>query len=212
MIKIQKFVFNPFQVNTYLLYNDDKQAYLIDPACSEKSEQKLLSGFIDENDLRLKAIVNTHCHIDHILGVEYIRNKYNVEFWCSGEEQFLLDNSVAQGEFFGFKISKPGEPDRYISEEDVLILGDKEIPIFHIPGHSPGSLAFYLKEEEKIITGDVIFSGSIGRTDLPGGDYQTLVTGIRNKLLGLNADVEILPGHGPSSTIGNEKLTNPFLQ
>ncbi|MGC9344103.1 MAG: MBL fold metallo-hydrolase, partial [Bacteroidales bacterium] len=121
MIYIEKFVFNPFQVNTYLVYDSGNEAYIIDPACSDKSEEKKLTGFIDEKALNLKAIVNTHCHIDHILGVEYIRNKYETEFWCSSEDQFLIDNSVAQGEYFGLSIDKPAKPDRYISEKDFLV-------------------------------------------------------------------------------------------
>lgn len=212
MIHAVKFVFNPFQVNTYLIYNGSKEAFVVDPACYDDSEKKVLSDYIDRQELTVKSIINTHCHIDHILGVEYLRKKYKTEFWCSEEDQFLIDNSEAQGDFFGFKVEKPSKPDRYLNEGEYLNLGGDKIQIYHIPGHSPGSLVFYLVKEKKVITGDVLFAGSIGRTDLPGGDYQILVNGIVEKLLRLNDDVEVLPGHGPASTIGQEKLTNPFLQ
>lgn len=213
MIKIEKFVFNPFQVNTYIVYNPDtKKAFIIDPACYEEPEKEELTSFISENDLQPQAIINTHCHIDHLLGVEFIRKKYKIEFWCSEEDSFLIDSAVAQGEFFGVPVKKPDLPEKYLSEGNGLSLGDQEIRIFHVPGHSPGSLVFYLPGIEKLITGDVLFSGSIGRTDLPGGDYQTLVNGIKSKLLTLGDKIEFFPGHGPSSSIGNEKLTNPFLQ
>jgi glyoxylase-like metal-dependent hydrolase (beta-lactamase superfamily II) len=212
MVKVEKFVFNPFQVNTYIIYNDYKEAFITDPACFEEEEKQQLSRYIDKNELKVKAIVNTHCHIDHILGVEYIRNKYNTEFWCSAEDQFLIDNAEAQGEFYGLRLEKPNRPERYISDNEIIYLGNDKIAIFHVPGHSPGSLLLYLQEEKILISGDVLFSGSIGRTDLPGGDYQTLVSGIRKKILQLGDEIEVFPGHGPSTTIGKEKLTNPFLQ
>jgi glyoxylase-like metal-dependent hydrolase (beta-lactamase superfamily II) len=124
----------------------------------------------------------------------------------------LIDNAIAQGRFFGLDVEKPGKPDRYLTEEDRFDLGGHAVKIFHVPGHSPGSLAFFVENENKLFTGDVLFSGSIGRTDLPGGSYQTLIAGIRKKLLVLNDATEVFPGHGEPTTIGRERLLNPYLQ
>jgi len=212
MVKLEKFVFNPFQVNTYVLSDGSGQGYIIDPACYDENEKKILISYVKNNGLTIKAIINTHCHVDHILGVEYVREQLNTTFFCSEEEQFLIDNSVAQGEFFGLTVKRPVKPDRYISEKSKLDINGKEIKIIHVPGHSPGSLCFFLEDEKKLFSGDALFSGSIGRTDLPGGNYQLLVNGIRDKLLSMQDDIEVFPGHGPSTSVGNEKLTNPFLQ
>ncbi len=212
MIDIKTFVFNPFHVNTYLISGQNGSGFIIDAACSEEKEIKELLYYIKSKNIKIKALINTHCHVDHVLGVEFLREHFNAEFLCSEKEQFLLDNAEAHGDFFGLPVEKPSRPDRYISEKDDLFLGNTKIEILHIPGHSPGSLAFYLKDEMKLFSGDVLFSGSIGRTDLPGGDYTTLVEGIKKSLLVLRDDVEVYPGHGPSTTIGNEKFLNPFLQ
>jgi len=212
MLKLKKFVFNPFQVNTYLLYAEDKEAMIIDPACSDPGEKLQLREFINEEQIKLKAIINTHCHVDHLLGVEFIRKEYDIEFLCAEEEQFLIDSSEAQADFFGLPLTKPSAPDRYISESDSLDIGGTAIKIFKIPGHSPGSLAFYIEEANMLFSGDVLFSGSIGRTDLPGGDYQELVKGIQSKILKLDDRIDVYPGHGPPTTIEREMLTNPFLQ
>lgn len=212
MIKLEKFVFNPFQVNTYLLSDGNGEGYIIDPACYDENEKRTMISYVKDNGLHIKAIINTHCHVDHILGVEFVREQLNARFYCSEEEQFIIDNSIAQGEFFGLSVKRPAKPDLYISEKTEIVLNDKEIKIIHVPGHSPGSLCFFLEDESKLFSGDALFSGSIGRTDLPGGNYQLLVNGIREKLLIIPDDVEVYPGHGPSTTIGSEKLTNPFLQ
>ena len=213
MIKIKKFVFNPFQVNTYLLFDDaDNEAYIIDAACSDKNEKSELLDFIEKRNLKIKALINTHCHVDHLLGVQELREIFNVDFYCSEPDQFLIDNSVAQGEFFGLRVNKPGPPDKYLVEGETLKLGESKIQVFQVPGHSPGSLIYYLENENIMFTGDVLFQGSIGRTDLPGGNYQKLVTGIQQKIMNLSDSIELFPGHGPSTTIGQEKLTNPFLQ
>ncbi|MFW5821206.1 MAG: MBL fold metallo-hydrolase [Bacteroidota bacterium] len=212
MIEFKTFVFNPFAVNTYVIYNSGADGYIIDAACSDENELKQLIEFTEKESIQVKGLINTHCHVDHILGVEYLRKYFNTEFLCAQEEQFLIDSSVAQGQFFGLKVNKPSNPDRYISEDDILNLNDSKIQIFQVPGHSPGSLVFYLGDEKKLFCGDVLFSGSIGRTDLPGGDFKTLVDGIKNKLMVLDDDVMVYPGHGPSTTIGDENFLNPFLQ
>lgn len=212
MLKVKTFVFNPFQVNTYIISNERRESFIIDAACSNETERGQMTDYINNQNLIIKALINTHCHVDHLLGVEYLRAMYQVPFYCSEEDQGLIDNAIAQGRFFGLDVEKPGKPDRYITEEDRLDLGGHAVKIFHVPGHSPGSLAFFVENENKLFTGDILFSGSIGRTDLPGGSYQTLIAGIREKLLVLNDATEVFPGHGESTTIGREKLLNPYLQ
>lgn len=212
MTDLKTFVFNPFGVNTYILYRSDAEGFIIDAACQEEEELKQVIDFVEKENIRVKGLINTHCHVDHLLGVEQLRNHFRTDFYCCEEDQFLIDNSVAQGQFFGLRVNKTSPPDKYISEKDRLLFNGTEIEILHVPGHSPGSVAFLLRDEKKIFSGDVLFSGSIGRTDLPGGDYNTLVNGIKKKILILDDDTEVFPGHGPSTTIGNEKLLNPFLQ
>lgn len=212
MIEFKTFVFNPFGVNTYIIYRQNAEGFIIDAACMDEGELKQVIDFVENENINIKGLLNTHCHVDHLLGVEYLRNHFSTDFYCSEKDQFLIDNSVAQGQFFGLRVNKPSHPDKYISEQDRLFLNDTEIEILHVPGHSPGSVAFFLREEKKLFSGDVLFSGSIGRTDLPGGDYKVLIEGIKEKLLMLDDKTEVFPGHGPSTTIGNEKLLNPFLQ
>ena len=212
MTELKTFVFNPFGVNTYIIYRQNAEGFIIDAACMDEGESRQVIDFIENEKINIKGLLNTHCHVDHLLGVEYLRNHFSTEFYCCEEDQFLIDNSKAQGQFFGLKVNKPSRPDRYISESDRLFLNDGEIDIMHVPGHSPGSVVFFLKDEKKLFSGDVLFSGSIGRTDLPGGDYKVLVEGIKEKLLILDNETEVFPGHGPSTTIGNEKFLNPFLQ
>ncbi len=212
MTEIKTFVFNPFQVNTYILYQKKAEGFIIDAACQEAEELKQVIDFIEQENIKIKGIINTHCHVDHLLGVEDLRKYFNTEFYCSEKDQFLIDSSEAQGEYFGLRVNKPSFPDKYLTEKDRLFLNGAEIEVLHIPGHSPGSVVFYLRSEKFLFSGDVLFSGSIGRTDLPGGDYNALVEGIKKKMLVLDDDVEVFPGHGPSTTIGNERLLNPFLQ
>jgi glyoxylase-like metal-dependent hydrolase (beta-lactamase superfamily II) len=211
MMKIKNFVFNPFQVNTYIIYSGD-EGFIIDAACSDEREFEELIQFTEKENINIKALINTHCHVDHLLGVERLRNYFNAEFLCPENEKSILKSAGAQGQFFGFDLQEPSQPDRFLSEGDKLDFGDIELDIYEIPGHSPGSLVYHSGKEDKLFSGDVLFSGSIGRTDLPGGDYKKLVEGIRYKLLNLSDEVEVFPGHGPSTTIGKEKLLNPFLQ
>ena len=212
MIKVKTFVFNPFQVNSYIVNNHDGEAYIIDAACSDNKEREQLLHYIEKQEIRIKALINTHCHVDHLLGIEYLRKRLEVPFYCCEDDQFLINTSVAQGNLFGLSVEEPSNPDQYIHEKDLLSIGDQKIKIFHVPGHSPGSLVFYFEEDSLLFTGDVLFLGSIGRTDLPGGDYHELIEGIRGKLLSLDDQVTVFPGHGPTTTIGQERRFNPFLQ
>lgn len=211
MITIKTFVFNAFQENTFVLSDETNSCIIIDPGMNSDEEEREITNYITDQKLDLVSIVNTHCHVDHILGCNRIIKKYNVPFYAHESEQILIENAKSFAEFFGMSIDQPPSPDKFIVEKDKVIIGNSSLEIFLIPGHSPGSLVFYSKEDKFAITGDVLFRGSIGRTDLPGGDYTMLIDGIKSKLLSLPRDTTIYPGHGPSSTIGSEYDTNPFL-
>jgi len=212
MIHIQTFTWNPFQVNTYVLYEKKSgKAYIIDPSCYTREEQLQLDRFIKEKGLHPEKILNTHCHIDHVLGNQYVKNQYQVNIHAHKEETFMIDNAVEMGMMFGLQIDPLPHIDHYIGEEKKLRLGDELISIFHVPGHSSGSLAFYAEDSQFVITGDALFQGGIGRTDLPGGNYDTLIKNIQDKLFSLPGDTKVLPGHGPSSSIASERDNNPFF-
>lgn len=212
MIKVEVFTFNAFSENTIVLWDDEtKEAAIIDPGTSSASEEKILSEFISSNKLQVKYLINTHCHIDHILGCSFIKEKYNPVFYVPEQDIPLLENAEQQAAMFGIDISKPPEPDKFITEDTELFLGNSKLKFLFTPGHTTGEYCIYLENEKICITGDVLFNESIGRTDLWGGDYNTLLKSIENKLLSLPDEVVIYPGHGENSTIGYEKQNNPFL-
>lgn len=210
-MKIKIFTFNPFQENTYLIYDETKECVIIDAGCYDKEEEKEISEFITKNELKPKFLINTHCHIDHVLGIRYLKEKYKIEFLCSQKDEFLLNLAKEQGLLFGIKLDMPPLADKYITKSEKIEFGNIKIQILDVPGHTPGHLAFYNSDENCVFTGDVLFKGSIGRTDLPGGNYETLMTSIKNQLMILNDDCVVYAGHGASTTIGFEKMSNPFL-
>lgn len=213
MLEIKTFVFNPFAENTYLLWDrESKDTMIIDPGCSDDLEEKYLFDFIESNDLIPKFIVNTHCHIDHILGVNSVKKKYNVKYLAPEKDLPLLDHAKSQAEMFGLTIDEIQKPDQYITEELKLFLGNQEIIFLFTPGHTPGEYCLYSEKNKICITGDVLFQQSIGRTDLWGGNYSQLIESIKTKLLTLPDDVVIYPGHGEASTIGDEKESNQYLK
>ena len=212
MIHLKQFVFNAFSVNTFLIYDDLKNCLLIDPACNSEEENQELDDYIQSNQLVLKAIANTHGHMDHLPGVRYFKEKYNIPFYLSEEDEFFIDSAVSHAAMFGFEMGQPPHPDKYLNDGEIFEFGEEKIELYRIPGHSPGSIVFHLPKHAILITGDGLFSGSIGRTDLPGGDYDQLIDGIKSRLLILDEKTIVYPGHGPSTTIGKEKKENPFLQ
>lgn len=213
MIRIEKKILNMFGENTYLIWDDiTKDTVLFDPGCSDNDEEKHLDDFISKNDLKIRYLINTHCHIDHILGNSFVKSKYNPEFLAAEEDVFLLDLMLVQAESFGLKMKKSPFPDRFLKEGESVFLSDSEIIPLFTPGHSPGGYCFYFKNEGFCITGDVLFREGLGRTDLWGGDYDALIDSIETKLFTLPGDVKIYPGHGESSTIEYEKNNNPFLK
>jgi hydroxyacylglutathione hydrolase len=211
MIKVQKFVFNPFQENSYLLYDETGECILIDMGSYTVEEKKEVMYFIENNKLDPVKIVNTHCHVDHLLGNSFFKNKYKLPVAAHAADEFLVAGAVEHGKIFGFEVEEPPGIDDYLEEGMNLHFGDSFLEILHVPGHSPGSVALYSEADQFVITGDALFSGSIGRTDLPGGDYETLILSIKNKLMTLPDAVIVYSGHGPESTIGEESRSNPFL-
>ncbi len=213
MIKVKNFVFNYFAENTIILWDEDsREAAVVDPGISTKEEQKVFDDFLNEKNLQLKYLINTHCHIDHILGCGYIKTKYNVEYYAPEKDMILLENASTQAEMFGLNFDEPPQPDNFITKETILTLGNSNLKFLFTPGHTAGEFCIYLEDEKICITGDVLFKEGIGRTDLWGGDYDSLINSIQEKLFSLPDDVKIFPGHGESSTIGNEKQNNPFLK
>ncbi len=211
MIHLEKLVFNSFGVNTYLLYDETGECIIADPANYDKTEDLRLLSFLEQNNLTPVIHLNTHCHIDHVLGNHFLKKKFNIPFQAHLEEMELLGKAPVMGELFGFNVKPLPEPDKYLNHNDTITFGNSELKAIHVPGHSQGSLAFYSKKDSFALTGDALFSGSIGRTDLPGGDFDTLIASIRENLFSLPPETTIWPGHGESSTIGYEIEYNPFF-
>ncbi|MFC2115134.1 MBL fold metallo-hydrolase [Bacteroidota bacterium] len=212
MINIETFVFNSFQENTYLLYDHSGECIIIDAGCQEPEEKALLLDYIEEHGFKPVKLVNTHCHVDHVLGVAFLAQEFDIPFYIHPSEKPLLSMSMGQAEFFGFTMERPPEPKGFLNDKDLLRFGESSLELIHIPGHSPGGILLHSREQKFILSGDVLFSGSIGRSDLPGGDHDGLVHGIQEKLMGLDPDTVVYPGHGPHTTIGEEKESNPFLK
>ncbi len=212
MIKVEKYIVNPLQENTWLLYDETRECIIIDAGFHYKDEKEEILSVIAENSLKPVKLVNTHCHFDHMLGIEFMRNHYNLPFFVHKDDLFLVERAVAQGEMFGFSMKPVLPPDGFISGGETLKFGNSELSIIHVPGHSPGHVVFYAKHEKFLVAGDVLFYGSIGRTDLPGGDYNTLINAIRSELFILPDDTVVYCGHGPETTISFEKTNNPFLK
>ena len=212
MIQIKTFVVNSFQENTFILWEDESlEALIFDAGCYEDQEFSTIENFISENNLKPIGLINTHCHIDHILGVSYFKSKYGIDFRAHPEEEKLANKAPLMGEIFGLKLKSVPVIDSFIAHGDEIRIGEFSLLAIHVPGHSSGSLTFYSKESGFALTGDALFQGSIGRTDLPGGDYDQLISSIKNNLLVLPPETVIYPGHGPSSTIAEEIESNPFL-
>ena len=211
MLKIKSFTFNPYQENTYLIFDDSKEAVIIDPGNYEAYENESISKFIDENKLQLKKIILTHCHIDHCLGNKYLNEKYGAELLIPFDERDLYKNVENIATLFGFANYSHLDENEYLKEKDKIEFGNIKLDVLFLPGHSPGHLAFYFKNDNLCFSGDVLFYNSIGRTDLPGGDHDTLINSIKNKLFLLNPNTIIYPGHGQKTILKNEMKDNPFL-
>lgn len=212
MVQVQAFAFNPFSENTYLLYDDTREAIIIDPGCYDRSELNELTSYIERNDLKPVQIVNTHAHIDHVLGIAALKRKYGIPFALHPLDEPVLKAVKTYASNYGFSSFDEPDIDRYLSEGDTVGFGNTQLKVIFVPGHAPGHVAFVCDEEHFVIGGDVLFRMSIGRTDLPGGDHSTLLTSIRTKLFTLPDDYTVYAGHMEPTTIGFEKKNNPFFK
>lgn len=213
MIHVETFTFNPFAENTYVLYDEaTREAAIIDPGCYEPEEQEVLKAYIDDHRLTPTLLLNTHCHIDHVLGNWYVKKTWGLGLHIHQLEEQVLRSVPTYAPMYGFSRYQPAEPDHYLQEGQQLNLGNSTLDILFVPGHAPGHVVFWQQEQQFCINGDCLFSGSIGRTDLPGGDHETLMKSIREKLFTLPEATKVYCGHGPATTIGQEKKYNPFFK
>jgi hydroxyacylglutathione hydrolase len=212
MTQIKCFTFNPFSENTYILFDDhSREAIVFDPGCYTENERKMLKKFIDDNQLIIKRLINTHCHLDHVFGNPFISTTYRVDLECHRAELPVLARVEQAGMMFGTPVPPQETPSVFIEDGDVITLGSIALEAILAPGHSPGSLCFYDAKNKFLIGGDVLFLGSIGRTDLPGGNHRQLLESIETRLMPLPDDVKVYSGHGQPTTIGRERQHNPFL-
>ncbi len=209
---IHAFTFNPFAENTYVLYDDTGECVIVDPGCYDKDERKQLTDFISSNDLKPVRLINTHCHVDHVFGVPFVCEEYALDLEIHKGELTVLQYAEQIGLMYGTPVDPMPQPGRFLDEGDVVNFGDTTLEIFFTPGHSPASICFYDNVGQQLLSGDVLFKDSIGRTDLPGGDYETLMRSIFTALMPLDDAVRVFPGHMDPTTIGDERKRNPFLQ
>jgi hydroxyacylglutathione hydrolase len=211
MITVKSFTFSPVTENTYVLYNDDGDAIIIDPGCYFPEEELKLEELIAIKELNVVQLINTHCHLDHVFGNKWAAEKYGLELFIHPNEEQVLAFAPQSGKMWGLPFENYSGKLHFLQDGDIVALGKDELKVLLAPGHSPGSICFYCEAQKFVIGGDVLFYESIGRTDLPGGDHNTLLNSIREKLFALPGDVTVYPGHGTSTTIGHEKKYNPFL-
>lgn len=210
-MKIQSFTFNPFQENSYIIYDETKECIIIDPGCYTAQEKETFLNFIIENGLKPVRLLNTHCHLDHIFGNEFVIQKFGLKLEAHENEVPILRHATVAADMYGVPMEKPSDIDVYINEKDVIAFGKSKLTILFTPGHSPGSISFYSEKEKFVIAGDVLFRKSIGRTDLPMGNHEQLLTSIREQLFTLDKNTIVYNGHGPETTVGYEKANNPYL-
>jgi len=210
MLQIQSFVFNPFQENTFVLFDETKECIIIDPGCSDEAERVQLKAFIDHQKLKVKLLLNTHCHIDHVLGNKFVKETYKVNLLIHRTEESTLKATEVYAPSYGFHLYQHQAPDAFLEDGDYIKFGNQSFEVLFVPGHSPGHVAFYSELTRVLIGGDVLFYNSIGRTDVPGGNHDLLINSIHTKFFVLPDHVRVYSGHGPETTIGFEKKTNPF--
>jgi glyoxylase-like metal-dependent hydrolase (beta-lactamase superfamily II) len=213
-MEVKIFEFNPIRENTYIAYDETKECVIIDPGCFFQDEKELLLNFILDNELVVKHLLNTHLHFDHVYGNNFIYEQFHLDAEANKNDEFLLEQLPAQLRMFGFsddmkQIPKIG---KYLNENDIVTFGNQRLIVLHIPGHSPGSIVFYNQEAGYVFVGDVLFRGSIGRTDLTGGNHKQLIDSIKEKLMKLPPDTIVYSGHGPLTTIKDEAKNNLYLQ
>jgi len=210
MLEVVKFTFNPFQENTYLLIAENGDCAIIDPGCYERREEEILKQTIEEKGLTPTLLLNTHCHIDHVFGNDFIHRTFGLKPKIHPQEEIVLEAVSRVAEMYGLNYAKSPSPEFYKNEE--IALGGEHLKIMFVPGHSPGHVAFHSESSKILISGDVLFKRSIGRTDLPGGNMEELMRSIKEEIMSLPDDTKVYAGHMEDTTIGEEKKFNPFLQ
>lgn len=210
-MKIYKFVFSPIEVNTYILEDESGDCAIIDCGCYNRKESDRLADFIKKKNITPVLLLNTHCHLDHIFGNKFILERYNLRAFSNENDEMNRNDAVQHAMLFSLTMDIPPEPTGFLTDNQIITFGTTELVTLHVPGHSPGSLGFYCEKNNCVFTGDALFAGSIGRTDLPGGDYDTLIKSIKNKLFVLPHSTVVYPGHGKETTIEREINSNPFF-
>jgi len=209
-VEVKRFVFNPFMENTYVVYDGQGACVIIDPGCNTPEEEEEIRAFIEEKKLRPEKVLLTHAHLDHVCGTPCFYETYGLAPLLHPADREVYDTVPSQAEIFSFPVKPLPQPEPLPEQE--VTFGDTELQVIHIPGHSPGGVAFFHPETRLLFSGDILFNGSIGRTDLPGGDYDLLVNSIAEKLIArLDPDTLVFPGHGPETSLEHEARTNPFL-
>lgn len=211
MIQVHTLTFNPFSENSYILSDETNECVIIDPGCSTSSEQQELVEYVEDKGLKPVKLLNTHCHIDHVFGNQFVADHWKLGLEIHQSDAAVLKSFATVCKMYGFPGGTQPEPAHFLKDGDTVSFGNSKLEVLFTPGHSPGSVSFYSEEQKFVISGDVLFQGSIGRTDLPGGDFDTLEKSIRTKLYTLPDDVTVFSGHGPSTTICWEKENNGFV-
>jgi hydroxyacylglutathione hydrolase len=211
MLYLKSFCFNPFQQNTYLLYNDRGKAFIIDPGNSTHTENEALKGFIEEKKLQPERLLLTHAHLDHVLGNRFVFDTYGLLPEVHPEDEFFIQRMAETAAMYALPCEPSPMPEKYLKHGQLISLGEYDFQCIHCPGHSPGSIAFFIPRQNLLISGDVLFRESIGRSDLPKGNHETLLRSIQTALFTLGDGVRVYSGHGPSTSIAHEKLHNPYL-
>lgn len=212
MISIKSFVFSPISENTYVLYDETKEAVIIDPGCLSQEEKSSLKAFIDENDLKVTALLQTHAHLDHVFGSNYVKRTFNVKMYMHKLEMPILADVESRCKLWGIPGYEPVEADEFIDEGEKIKFGNSELEVLFVPGHAPGHLAFVSHKDNFIIGGDCLFHRSIGRTDFPGCSLEVLLNSIKTKFFTLPDHYVVYAGHMQATLIGEEKRFNPFLK
>ena len=211
MIRIKKFTFNPFQENSYLLINQQNECIVVDPGCFNSDEQKQLTKYIEQQNLKPTQLINTHFHIDHVLGNAFVAKEYNLAVTTFKSETNMVEMAIRSSELYGIPYQHSPEPSVFLKEGDIIEFGDSKFDVLHVPGHAPDHIVLISQHDKIMIGGDVLFKGSIGRTDLPGGNHHYLIENIQTKIFTLNEEIVVYSGHGPETTIAQEIRTNPFF-
>ena len=211
MLQVKSFVFSPIQENTYVVFNEFNQCIVIDPGCYFDGEKETLKNFIQQKSLTPLMLLNTHCHLDHVFGNKFVAENYQLTLQLHQKEKLVLSYAPTAGLMYNMPFDNYAGEFIELKEGDKILLGEDELEIVETPGHSPGGICFYCSKQGFLIGGDVLFKGSIGRTDLPMGDYETLIKSIKQKLFLLPDNVIVYSGHGEETTIGKEKIFNPFV-